>query len=213
MPRKQIPIVATDPYHITARCINRQWFDLPISSVWSIMENYLYLLCASYNLKIHAFVLMSNHFHLLLTAPEGNLSSALLYFMRETSKQITFMSGRINQTYGNRNHKTRINSYHHFLNTYKYVYQNPVQSGLCNKVQDYPYSTLNGILGGSQLVIPICENILFADDFQNSELEWLNKNPSKEHWQQMKAALRRSTFELKVCKRTRLRSPLENELL
>ena len=129
MPRKKVPIVAGDPYHITARCINREWFDLPLPTVWSIMEDYLFLLSSTHNLNVHSFVLMANHFHLLVSAPQGNLSEALLYFMRESSKQITHFSGRINQTFGNRNHKTHIASYHHYLNTYKYVYQNPVQAG------------------------------------------------------------------------------------
>ena len=177
------------------------------------MEDYLYLLSSTHNLKIHSFVLMANHFHLLISAPEGNLSNALLYFMRETSKQITRLSGRINQTYGNRNYKTRITRYHHFLNTYKYVYQNPAQAGVCTHVENYPFSTLNGLCGFSKLIIPVNDELLFQESFQIRELDWLNKAPDPENWAQMKAALRRSTFSLTAHPRTREKSYLETGLL
>ncbi len=177
------------------------------------MEDYLYLLSVAYGVRIHAFVLMANHFHLLATAPNGNLSSAMLYFMRETSKQITKLSGRINQTYGGRNHKTRISSYHHFLNTYKYVYQNPVQAGLSENVEQYRYSTLHGLCGNSRLIIPISDEILFLETLQPKELAWLNRKPDLENWNDMKAALRRSDFELVARRKDREKSSLEENLL
>ncbi len=54
------------PYHITARCINKEWFRLSIPTVWSVMEDYLYLVATAFEIKVRAFVLMSNHFHLIV---------------------------------------------------------------------------------------------------------------------------------------------------
>src|ERR1700722_12532057 len=112
MPRNPVPFFPQNPYHISARCLNREWFQLPMNTVWSIMEDYLYLVAHVFDLRIHSFVLMSNHFHLLATAPRGNLSEVLLYFMRETSREITRRTYRINQTWGIRNHKTHIGNSH-----------------------------------------------------------------------------------------------------
>lgn len=214
MPRKIIPISPSDPYHISARCLNREWFKLPLASVWSLMEDYLFLTSSLYGLRIHSFVLMSNHFHLLLTAPEGNLSQALLYFMRETSREITRMSGRINQTYGNRHHKTRISDYHYFMNTYKYVYQNPVRAGICKHVEDYPFSSLNGLCGFSRLSIPLVEDtILFSPAFDESALRWLNTPPEISLLEEMRLALRRADLQFKTARKTGRESKLKEMLL
>lgn len=214
MPRRQVPIVPMDPYHINARCINREWFQLPLETVWSIMEDYLWLINAMFELRIHAFLLMSNHFHWLVTAPNGNLSAALLFFMRETSKEITRLSGRINQTYGTRNHKTHIPSYHHFMNTYKYIYQNPLRAGICKQVEDYPFSSLHGLCGLKKLFVPLVEDtILFTPNFDERILSWLNTRSKPEHDEAMHQALRRPQLEFKTCRKTGRPNPLENELI
>lgn len=205
MPRKIIPLIPEDPYHITARCLNREWFSLPMEVIWSIMEDYLYLTTKEFDLQIHAFVLMSNHFHLLLTAHLGNLSQALLYFMRETSKEMNRLTGRINQNYGARNHKTHISTYHYFMNTYKYLYQNPLRAGLCNRVEDYPFSTLHGLCGLKKMTIPLIEDtILFNPGFDHSTLKWLNTRSDIELENEMRLALSRPQFALKENKKQSL---------
>lgn len=214
MPRKLIPLNPSDPYQISARCLNREWFNLPLASVWSVMEDYLFLTSSLYGLRLHSFVLMSNHFHLLLTAPNANLSEALLYFMRETSREITRLSGRINQTYGIRNHKTRISNYHYFMNTYKYVYQNPIRAGICKRAEDYPYSTLNGLCGLSRLLIPLAEDtILFSPEFDESALRWINAPPEPSLQEEMRLALRRTDLIFKTSRKTGRESKLKEILL
>jgi len=214
MPRRRVPISAIHPYHINARCINREWFKIPLPAVWSLMEDYLYLVAHLYTLQIHSFVLMSNHFHWLLTAPEGNLSAALNYFMRETAREISRLSGRINQTYGSRNHKTLICSHHHFVDAYKYVYRNPVRAGICERVEDYPYSTLHGLVGRQRLAIPLCEDkLLFTPAYDEKTLLWLNKKPKEGHEEEMRKVLRRPVFELVTDRKTQKPSGLELELL
>lgn len=214
MPRKYIPIVAQDPYHISARCHNGEWFQLPMDTVWSIMEDYLYLISAVYRVQIHSFVLMSNHFHLIITAPNGNLSAALLYFMRETSREITRLSGRINQTYGNRNHKTHLAQYLYYMNTYKYIYRNPVRAGICEQVEEYRYSSLHGLCGLKKLLIPLIEDtILFTPEFDNCALNWLNTKPNVEQEEEVRLALRRPQFKLVPPKKTGRPSLLEHQLL
>ncbi|WP_081111818.1 transposase [Bdellovibrio bacteriovorus] len=62
------------------------------------MSNYLCFIHHAYKGEIYAFVLMSNHFHLLIRFPENNMSEAMTYFMRESSRMISRQAGRINQT-------------------------------------------------------------------------------------------------------------------
>ena len=214
MPRKTVPLLPENPYHISARCHNQEWLELPMPTVWSIMEDYLFFVSNHYHIRIHSFVLMSNHFHLLATVPNGNISQALLYFMRETSKEITRRSGRINQTYGIRNHKTQIGNYHYFMNSYKYVYRNPVRAKICNQAEEYPYSTLNGLCGLNRLSIPLVEDsLLFTPEFDQKKLAWLNTPSDPEHEKEMHQALRRPEMSFKALRKNGKPSELEKLLI
>lgn len=84
MPRKTLPFSSSFAVHIVARTLNREPFKAPIESVWQIMENYLSLVAKMYNLKIYSFVLMPNHFHLLIRPVEDNLGAALNYAAMKT---------------------------------------------------------------------------------------------------------------------------------
>ena len=177
------------------------------------MEDYLYLVAHLYTLRIHSFVLMPNHFHMIVTTPEVNLSAAMNYFMRETSREITLLSDRINQTYGNRHHKSALSTHHYFMNAYKYVYRNPVRAGLSRYVEEYAFSTLSGTLGLSRQAIPLWEDaLLFSPSLDEATLTWLNQKPCVDQEAEVRKALRRPTFNL-VPNKNGGRSLLETALL
>ena len=185
------------PYHVTGRCINRDWFSLDTSVVWETMTRQLYFVNMAFNLRIHAFVLMSNHYHMIVRTPDANLSEAMRYFARETSRELVNESDRINQTYGSRFHRSLIMSHHYYLHVYKYLYRNPVEAGLVKKVEDYPYSSLGGLLGERWLDVPISED----ENWQNfssrkSTLLWLNQSPQIGAWEEVRKALRKPVFKL-----------------
>lgn len=180
--------------------------------VWEIMSEQLYFLNIAFNVQIHAFVLMSNHFHLLISTPEANLSAAMAVFMRETSRAITKSAHRINNTYGQRFSRTIIGSNHYFLHAYKYVYRNPVKAGLCDRVETYPYSTLNGLLGLSHLLIPIAEDTTLFSDLEGT-LNWLNREPSGKSWDAVRHALMKAEFKLAKDRDTKKPHALEANAL
>ena len=210
MPRKIIPLDPELPYHIAARCINRDWFDLPLEKVWLIMENYLFFIHHAFEVEILSFVLMQNHFHLLARFPANNMSEALRYFMRETSRQITKSGKRINQTYGSRYFRTQICSHHYFLHAYKYVYRNPVEANFSCRPEEYPYSTLPGLLGLKRASIPVAEDLTLFSDIEGT-LNWLSASPSEENREILKRSLKRPKFQLALNRRDWGPNPLETE--
>lgn len=207
MPRKNCKHDPSIPYHISARSINREWF-LSIGEVWSVMEDYLCFLTHAFNVKIYAFVLMNNHYHLIANFPDNNMSQAMLYFMRETSKRISKTADRINQTYGSRYFKSGLKTYHYYLHAYKYIYRNPIDARLELFVQNYRYSTLNGLLGLSHLYIPIIEDSLLFDHI-NETLNWLNQKPKLDHKAAIQKALKKPFFEIPRDRKTRKLHDLE----
>jgi putative transposase len=182
------------PYHVTARCINLEWFGIPMDELWELYSYYLFFLNRAFGIKIFSFVLMSNHFHCMLQPTENNLGDAMNYFMRETSRIMGGLAGRCNQTYGGPYRKSRIGSEKYFYHAYKYVYRNPVEAGMAERVENYPYSTLFGLLSGSLLLIPIEEDlVLFGRGVENT-LKWLNASYKKDHRSQIKVALKKRDF-------------------
>ena len=166
-----------------------------MEDVWWIMQAQLFFISQAFNVQVHAFVLMNNHFHLLISTPNSNLAEAMQWFMRETSREINRLSKRVNQVWGGRYFRSMINSHHYYLHAYKYLYQNPVQAGLCSDVMSYPYQTLQTLLGETWSLVPIVDNTPF-DMGVNSCLKWLNKAPKEGHWDQVRCALGKSTFKL-----------------
>ncbi len=212
MPRKNHTPSSEYPYHVTARCLNKEWFGASKSEIWSILTNNLYTVRHSYEVRILAFVLMDNHFHLLVQTPKANLSAAMNYFMRETSRSIGRITGRINHIYGSRYFRSLITNPHYYLHAYKYVYRNPVEVGLCANVEDYPYSSLHALLGQSHTIMPIEEDSTLFAGASHLTLAWLNTKPDPNTYQDVKNALRRNEFSLSKSVQRNKPNKLENEL-
>lgn len=211
MPRKYIPTTSSFPYHITARTVNREHFKIPLEDVWSILNDYLYFLKKAYEFNIHQFVLMPNHFHLNISAPLLNLSEGMNYFMRETSKHLGREANRINQVYGGRFHRCLIDNPIYYLHAYKYVYRNPVEAKLITRVEDYPYSTLSGLIGNSKLIIPIQYDDTLFSNFEKT-LDWLNSKPQDAHREAVRLALKKSRFSFAKDKISKRPHSLESSL-
>ncbi len=77
MPRAHAILQSEFPYNISARCINRDWFQIPMEEVWIIFCEELAETIQKHNLQVHSFVLMSNHFHLIASTPDANISQCI----------------------------------------------------------------------------------------------------------------------------------------
>lgn len=195
MSKKKFTPTAEFPYHITARCLNKEWFSMPLNEIWNIFSDYLFFIHHAFNVHIHSFVLMNNHFHLILHTPNANLDKAMNYFMRETSRVINKNSGRINQIYGAPYHWSILKFSIYYLHTYKYVYRNPVEAGLARFVEEYKFSTLQALIGQTHTIIPLENDDTLFSNFE-TQLQWLNKtyflSAQKED---IKKALRKREFK------------------
>lgn len=212
MPKKLFLPQSDYYYHVSARCINKEWFRIPIQNVWSIFSDYLFFINKNYNVEIYSFVLMDNHFHLMIRTPQANLDKAMNYFMRETSRHITFSCSRINQTFGGPYHWSLIKKPIYFLHAYKYVYRNPVEAGLVSQVEDYKYSTLHSKLGQSHSIIPVVEDTTLFSGVE-ATLAWLNKSYLDQDMRgDIRKALKRKTFTFGLNK-LRQKNPLELQLV
>ncbi len=212
MSRAKTILQSEFPYSVSARCINKEWFNLPMNVVWEIFCQELNLVTKDHYWRIHNFVLMSNHFHLIVTTPEANISQCMHQFMGRTSRRLTKEGNRLNETFAGRHYKCILNTESYFLNAYKYTYRNPVTAGICKLVEDYPYSTLRGLLNVSE--IKILELIDWKYLKNTCEtLNWLNTQPDAIKLEGVRYALKRQIFKSKNSRINNKPLIAENDIL
>jgi REP element-mobilizing transposase RayT len=200
MPRKPLFRTNTLPYHITARTNNREDFHVDLGTMWNIVESECRSISFKFGTEIHGLVLMPNHIHMLLTAPNEDLGVVMNLFMSDITRISNLFSGRSGHLFGGPYHWTVVNSTRYFGHVLKYVYRNPVKANLCEKVEDYPYSTLHGLLGRSHLPFPIHYTrvgleLALPYDEPGYWLDWLNRPFPAEAEDAIKAGLRKRVFE------------------
>lgn len=198
MPRKPIVRSNENYYHITARSNNQEFFYLPIEEVWEVMTGELAKLQKTDEIKIAAFVLMNNHYHLLLLTPKNDIDRIMYFFMKAVTLKIQKRTDRINKIFGGRYKGSLIENYGHLFNVYKYIYRNPLVVQLCDRAENYPYSTL---YYQQRPFLPpplLIDNLPELDDcgffIDRDELRWINNAFLEKEAESVRNGLRKSTF-------------------
>jgi putative transposase len=156
------------PFHVVQRGHHR-------SAVFFEDFDYLnYLACLreaaqNYGCSIHAYVLMTNHVHLLLTPAGQNAIGRLFqsiarhyvpYFNRKYGRQGTLWEGR---------HKSSmIDSATYLLSCMRYIEMNPVRAGMVAHPAEYRWSSYaaNALAVSNVLVSPREEFLELGSDLQ-----------------------------------------------
>lgn len=143
MPRKKLIYLHNNPYHIVCRTNNKEFFRIPLPELWHLLCLELIKLHKNNGLQIHSVVLMSNHYHLLASTREPfYLSDIMLLLQSKLSRLLNTRTQRINHAFGGRYKASLITTSTYFYHATKYIYQNPLRSGLCKNVMDWPFSNL-----------------------------------------------------------------------
>lgn len=162
--------------------------------------------------EVHSFVLMPNHFHLILSTPLRNLDKIMQVIMSSSTRIINAKARRSGHLYSGRYYWSLIQSPIYYACAYKYVYRNPVKASLCAKVHDWQFSTFAGLIGATHLPIPIAQP-LFIQRYIPKDIcqldSWLNIPYSTENSDKIKKALRRKTFKLPIDRKKRKPCELE----
>ncbi|HMQ10693.1 MAG TPA: hypothetical protein PKC21_07690 [Oligoflexia bacterium] len=199
MPRKHLIRVAEYPYHVYARSNNKEWFYIPIDEVWFLAGQVLKTVTDVYDARVQAFVLMNNHFHMVLWTPQANIDAIMNYFMREMSRKIAYRAGRINHVFGGPYKWSLIATSLHQAIVYKYVYRNPVVANLSESVLDYTYSSLRFVKKETEALFPLFDDYegKLAQEIPKNfkkRIDWLNKPFNNKQNKLIETSLRRKEF-------------------
>lgn len=133
--------IAGVPQHAVQRGNNRQSI-FRSSRDYSIYLYWLAEACTGYGLELHAYVLMTNHVHLLATPIRTTSISKVMqslgrryvqYFNRKYQRTGTLWEGRYRATV--------VDTARYFLTCTRYIEQNPLRAGLVGEPAEYPWSS------------------------------------------------------------------------
>ena len=141
MPRPPRLVIPDQPLHIMHRGNNRQDVFTNAEDHQRFLQDLAVSLKKS-DCSLHAYVLMTNHFHLLLSPPSGEALSRLMqsigrryvrYFNATYKRTGTLWEGRYKSSV--------IDSEAYLLTCYRYIEENPVRAGMVKSPKDYLWSS------------------------------------------------------------------------
>jgi putative transposase len=97
-----------------------------------------------FSLCVYGYVLMPEHVHLLLGEPgSGTLADAIHFLKLSSTKQAQYASEQIGSGHfwQKRYYDRNIRSYSDFTEKLRYIHRNPVKRELCEKPEDWPWSS------------------------------------------------------------------------
>jgi REP element-mobilizing transposase RayT len=127
--------------HITARGNDRRAIfldDLDRRSFLRLLERVV----EKYDWQLHAYCLMPNHFHLVLAATGMSLSAGMRSLNGGYAQRFNQRHKRGGHLFQGRYDARPVTRQRHAEELCRYVLENPLRAGLCERVEDYPWSAL-----------------------------------------------------------------------
>lgn len=138
LPRFVIP---DQPQHVIVRGINRE-------AIFNVDEDYAFYLeklkyaCEKHGCQLHAYVLMTNHVHLLLTPEsETSIGKTIQSIGRYYVQYFNYHYSRTGTLWEGRYKATLIDSENYLLTCYRYIELNPVRAQMADHPSKYPWSS------------------------------------------------------------------------
>ena len=138
LPRIVIP---NQPLHIIHRGNNRQDIFHCEEDILRIKEDIYYALEKS-GCQLHAYVIMTNHLHLLIT-PE-NKTQLAIFMQAMANKYVRYFNAKYHRTgtiWEGRYKSCLVDSERYLFTLYKYIEMNPIKANMVKALSDYAWSS------------------------------------------------------------------------
>ena len=149
MPRRARLVLPHQPLHVTQRGVNRAAIFIDDED----RHHYRRLLreaCVDQQVAVHAFVLMDNHVHLLLTpTTAGSLALAMRISGQCYVQAFNARHGRSGTLWQGRFNSCLVDSERYLLTVCRYIELNPVRAAMVARPEDYRWSSVHTHLGAA----------------------------------------------------------------
>jgi REP-associated tyrosine transposase len=142
-------------YLVTRRCSERRLFLRPSKKTDAI---FLYLLAVAanrYGIRVHAFCVLSTHFHLIVTDPDARLPEFHRYLDGLVARAMNCALGRWERFWGPDSYSAvRLETDDAVLEKMVYVLANPAAAGLVRRGTEWPGLWSDpDLIGGAPIVV------------------------------------------------------------
>jgi putative transposase len=103
----------------------------------------------AWNLKVSAYCLMSNHYHLLVHTPDGNLSRCMRHVNGIYTQRFNRAHHQEGQLFRGRYKAVLVDSDSHLLEVLRYIHRNPLEAGITDDLAKYEWSSHQGYIASS----------------------------------------------------------------
>ncbi len=133
-------------YHITSRGDRREdiYHDDTDREGWL---DVLGEVCTRHNWVVHAFCLMSNHYHLIAETPDGNLSKGMRQLNGVYTQRFNRRHGVVGHLFQGRYKAILVQRDAYLLELTRYVVLNPVRARMVKDPMDWPWSSYGATVG------------------------------------------------------------------
>jgi putative transposase len=156
MPRQSRPVIPEIPLHITQRGNNRLrcFFD---EDDFRVYLTYLHSASILAECHVHAYVLMNNHIHLLVSPTDEQGPAILMKALGE--RYVQYVNRRYSRTgtlWEGRYHSCLVQCERYLMLCQRYIELNPVRASLVTEPASYPWSSYhhNALGQKSKLIRP-----------------------------------------------------------
>lgn len=145
MPRVSRRVSESGYYHVVLRGNGKQViFDVDVDR--HAFLDALAKALETPGLLLHAWCIMSNHVHLLLSDAVGCLSSAMHDLATRYAGHFNSRSGHVGSVFDDRFKSVPVESDAQLLAAVRYIHDNPEKAGICSAA-DYPWSSYHEYVG------------------------------------------------------------------
>jgi REP element-mobilizing transposase RayT len=133
-------------YHVTSRGNEQKDVFKSRKDREKFLE-YLASATQRYGALIHAYCLMSNHYHLLLETPAGNLSQIMQHINSAYTTYFNIKRKRAGHLFQGRYKAILVEADEYATELSRYIHLNPVRAGIVSNPEDYPWSSYRSYIG------------------------------------------------------------------
>lgn len=103
-----------------------------------------------YKILIHAYVLMKNHYHIIIETPQANLSKAMQYISSKYTSFFNYVNKEVGHLFQGRYKAILIDKEEYLLPLSRYIHLNPVRANYVKNPQEYQWSSFKEITNDSE---------------------------------------------------------------
>jgi REP element-mobilizing transposase RayT len=127
-------------YHVTSRGNEKRKVFFSRKDYEKFKE-YLANAIEKFGFVLHGYVLMTNHYHLIIETPEKNLSKIMHYVNSSYTTYTNVKRKRNGHLFQGRFKAIVVDRDSYLLELSRYLHLNPVRANMAEKPEDYPYSS------------------------------------------------------------------------